>query len=137
MNQRSIIYSLKRQHGKAIQIVIPGDAQVDPLTGNIYTDDSVINVRRALVLNAKTIRDFEYDLSFIAANKNFTYGGFFDVRNRVVVVDAQDTFPGYEPTLNHRLIFENRNWQVMDMETSDSIIRFLVHSLEGSPLNES
>jgi hypothetical protein len=41
-------------------------------------------------LPRKLRTDFAYDLSFIAANKNFTYGGFFGKTSRLVLIDALD-----------------------------------------------
>jgi hypothetical protein len=36
----------------------------------------------------KEERDFVYDLSFIAANKNFTYGGQFQIERVNIIIDT-------------------------------------------------
>jgi hypothetical protein len=44
----------------------------------------------AIVTSFRLARDFSYDLAFIAANKNFTYGGFYDETSKFVMIDAKD-----------------------------------------------
>jgi hypothetical protein len=52
--------------------------------------DATVSINRAILLPRKISTNFAYDLSFIAANKNFTYGGFFGKTQRVILIDARD-----------------------------------------------
>lgn len=87
---RMIIYSLKREWGTPVLI------RREKVTLDVDTGDQTItveqscNIRRAVILPRAVQTDFVYDLSFIAANKNFTYGGNFEVTNQNLLVDARD-----------------------------------------------
>jgi hypothetical protein len=84
------------------------------MTGAITVDERVIKVRRAIILDNKMKREFSYDLSFIAANKNFTYGGFYDTSSRTIIVDGADLPHDYAPTLNDRCVHNNERYQFKD-----------------------
>lgn len=84
------LYRLKRAYGQQAEIVWTvstgpaDDAGVCPVVR-----DS-ISVKRAIVLPNRLSTDFAYDLTFIASNKNFTYGGLFDINRRRIIVDRRD-----------------------------------------------
>lgn len=87
---KNILYPLKRRYG------LP--AKIQRLTGVVNNVETgvqaktyeVIVIKRAILLPQNTIRKFIYDLSFIAANKNFTYGAFFDNTSRIILIDGKD-----------------------------------------------
>lgn len=106
-----ILYRLKKDFGQRVNIIIPGSMTQDVMTGVITTNEQSIIVKKAIILDAKISRDFVYDLSFIAANKNFTYGGLFDVSKRTMILDGLDLPKGYVPTLNDRCVFNNTRYQ--------------------------
>lgn len=85
-----IIYRLKRTHGGRVLVILPGKAVHDRKTGKTVQPTKVIEILRAPILPASQQRKFDYDLSFIAANKNFTYGGFFDTVDNTVIIDNAD-----------------------------------------------
>jgi hypothetical protein len=87
---KKIIYSLKREWGT------PVDIRRETVTLNVDTGNNVItpvlscSIRRGIILPRAIQTDFVYDLSFIAANKNFTYGGNFEVDNQDLLLDGRD-----------------------------------------------
>ena len=87
---RKILYRLKRQFGAEIIVYKVADATTNLQTGALTRQYLTTTVKRAIVMPAKTLRDFVYDLSFIAANKNFTYGAFFDLSYRAIIIDQKD-----------------------------------------------
>jgi len=85
-----IIYNLKRQWGTAM-ILKRETTALDVDTGvETPTVVATVTVGRGILLPRKIATDFAYDLSYIAANKNFTYGGFFGKSSRLILVDAKD-----------------------------------------------
>jgi len=84
------IYRLKRNFGQAVTLRQCTSNISDIQTGEITRTYSDYNIIRAIVLPKNIKRDFSYDLSFIAANKNFTYGGFYDVNTRIVMIERKD-----------------------------------------------
>jgi len=87
---KKIIYSIKREWGTPIRIERE-EVSLDVKTGEQSSSlEESCDIRRAVILPRAIQTDFVYDLSFIAANKNFTYGGNFEVTNQDVLVDARD-----------------------------------------------
>lgn len=89
---RSAIRNLKRRYGQRIQLtrmttVGTTDYTSGSTTGN---ETEILKIRKAIVLPSRLKRGFTYDLSFIASNKNFTYGGFYDIAQRTIILDNKD-----------------------------------------------
>lgn len=89
-NIRAIIYRLKREYGCSIIIKKPTNNAYNLETGATTRTYTSMTIRRAIVLPRKFKIDYIYDLSFVAANKNFTYGGLFGTSDVVVIVDVKD-----------------------------------------------
>jgi hypothetical protein len=106
-----ILYRLKMNFGQLINIMTVRTMTQVVTTGAITMDERVIKVKRAIILDAKISRDFIYDLSFIAANKNFTYGGLFDTSSRTIIIDGIDLPRDYVPTLNDRCVHNGERYQ--------------------------
>ena len=87
---KPIIYRLKRNYGVTVKVVRLSNLQDNLQTGKMSQDKQEITIKRAIVGPALALRDFVYDLSFIAANKNFTYGGFFDTDTSIMILDTKD-----------------------------------------------
>lgn len=89
---RSAIRNLKRRYGQNIRLTrMTTVGTTDFTSGKTSGNETEIKkIRRAIVLPSRLKRGFTYDLSFIAANKNFTYGGFYDVAQRTIILDNKD-----------------------------------------------
>jgi len=112
--QRRLIYRLKRDKGVPLSFYQPVNTSQDLKTGVVSRAVTVTNIRRAIVMQSRQLRDFEYDLSFIAANKNFTMGGYFDQTDRVVLIDAKDLPSGFKLDLNDYVQTGNRRYNVLE-----------------------
>lgn len=104
---KAIIYRLKRNFGTTVKIIRLSSLSNNVRTGAITVTKQTITISRGIVGPAKLTRDFVYDLSFIAANKNFTYGGYFDVSDRGLILDSKDLPSGFEPNLNDYALIDN------------------------------
>ena len=120
------LYRLKRQLGVAISVWQPLINTRDVKTGNITRDYTVTFIRRGIVMPSKVIRDFVYDLSYIAANKNFTYGGYFDIDERLVILDIKDLPKGFELTQGDHLIWDNRRYEVKEFAEAEQDQGYLI-----------
>jgi hypothetical protein len=85
-----IVYRLKRQYGLPIIVRKPTKNDNDVQTGKITREYATFKVRKAIVLPADLMRTFIYDLTYVAANKNFAYGGLFDKTMKVFIIDKKD-----------------------------------------------
>ena len=98
-----VLRGLKRHYGMPISILIPTINDTNYRTGVVTYEESTINIKKAIILPSKWKRDYTYDLAYVAANKNFTEGGYFDTAQRDVIVDFKDVPLEYEPNANHRI----------------------------------
>ncbi len=112
---RQIVYRLKRNFGVPITFIRLSNYQDDGDTGDMSQTKQNITIKRAILAPAKMIRDFVYDLSFIAANKNFTYGGYFDAGDRIMIIDAKDLPKGFEPNLNDYIIYDGVKYTLKEV----------------------
>lgn len=107
---RSTLYQLKREYGVELNIVYRTSSTPDLATGDLTVVKDAESVRRAIVLPSKIDRTFEYDLAFIASNKNFTYGGFYDEQRRRIIIDRRDLPTGFEIKVGYTLIFNGKRY---------------------------
>ena len=115
---KGIIYRLKREYGLPIIVYHRLSTDTDLKTGVITETFQTLCIRRAAVLPNRRIRDFAYDLSYIAANKNFTYGGFFDPEDRTIILDKDD-LKNLELTKDDFIIFQEKQYEVKEMREAE------------------
>lgn len=88
-------------------------------TGEVTIVTDSYKVQRAIVLPVNTDRDFVYALTFIASNKNFTYGGFFEQQRVQVYIDGPDMLVPIE--VDHWLTIGSRRFEV------EAIVDYVPH----------
>lgn len=132
-----ILYRLKKDYGQPVSIMTRTALTQNVQTGLITQTERVIKIRRAIVVDAKQSRDFVYDLSFIAANKNFTYGGEFDTSKRQIILDGHDLPKDYKPSINDRCVFDGVRYQFATMEPTVYNLGYIltVKSLDAQVTN--
>ena len=131
--QKQIIYRLKRDMGTPVDYYQPISNVQNVKTGVVVRSFTVTPVKRALVFETKELRKFEYDLSFIAANKNFTMGGYFDQAERFILLDVEDLPKDFSPSSNDHVVSRGRRYQVILVnELEDNrLIAVKVKELKG------
>lgn len=130
-NIRSTLYSLKKTWATQMDWYQLTGSTMNVETGALETNWNVVSVRRAILLPDEWVRNFAYPLSFLAANKNFAYGDYYDRSRRQVIVDVRDLprtwrFDPNQPEFNDKLVIDNRVyqlWKAIDFE--DSLAYFL------------
>ncbi len=124
---RNIVYRLKRQYGvpAVIEYRTAADAY-DLELGTITRTTTRINVKRAILLPQTIKTDFVYDLSFIAANKNFTYGGEFQTGTRIFIIDAKDLPSNFVIDQEMQLIVSSRKFTISESTKTEGGYSWLV-----------
>jgi hypothetical protein len=132
---RKAIYNLKRQFGMLIQIYRPTTNSVNYKTGQMSEDLQTVTVRKAVIFPNRKHRDFAYDLSFIAANRNFTYGGYYDVSHRKILFDLRDLPSGFVIDIKCRLVFGGKRYEVKEVHNFEhnEAVFVIATWLEGAP----
>ena len=85
-----ILYRLKRSFGLEVEFYNPTSSDYDITTGAMTRVFENFTVKKAIVLPNQIQTKFSYDLAFIATNKNFTYGGYYDTSIRNMIVSKSD-----------------------------------------------
>jgi len=109
---RHLVYDLKRDYGFPITVVKTVSIDMDLKSGVKRPILSYHKIKRAIFLPSRMFRSFVYDLSYVASNKNFTAGGFFDPIDRVIFLDARD-ISEIEP--DDRVIYNNEEYIVTEI----------------------
>jgi len=136
---RRVIKRLKRRYGLPIVLY------KTTATGTIDWDNAAVSGRsvsnksiaKVLVLPGRTAKTFNYDLSFIAANKNFTYGGTYDTTTRDFIIDNDD-IGNFGIDLQTIVRFGGSDYEVkelLDFEESNAVYLTAI-KVEGQ-VNES
>jgi len=114
---RKILRRLKKRYG--LPVTFRNHTSTNDLESGVITRVTVEqSVRRCIVLNSEEARDFAYDLSYIAANKDFTYGGFFDTSKRLMIVDVKD-LNTLELDMNSEVVYNGLLYRMVKLERSE------------------
>lgn len=111
---RHLVYDLKRDYGFPILITKTLNVTTNIEEGTKRPTLSYRNVKRAIFLPARTFRSFVYDLSYVASNKNFTTGSFFDPTDRIIFLDTRD-ITNFEIAIDDRIIYNNEEYIVTEV----------------------
>jgi hypothetical protein len=87
------------------------------------------SISRAILLPKRIRTDFIYDLSFVAANKNFTYGGYFGRTDRFVIVDAKDLGTFVIDKESDVCVISNRRYTIKEVEEYDEAGKIVLYIL--------
>jgi hypothetical protein len=110
----AVVYRLKRRFGVPIQLLKRTSTSVDIETGRKTIVKAFVNVRRAIVLPTREHREFFYDLAFIAAAKNFTYGAHIDSSERRFILDRKD-LRGWAVEVGQWIVYQNQRYDVKEV----------------------
>ena len=111
-----VVYRLKRRYGSIVDFYYRTSSTVNLETGQKTVVKDFFRVNRAIVLPSDIHREFRYDLTFIATNKNFTYGGHFDTSQRRIIVDRKDVPLGRELEVGQYCIYDGRRYELKQVE---------------------
>jgi len=129
------IYKLKRRYGQTITLT-----RLSTLGTYDYTDGTQSGrtieskiIKKAVVLPARGIKTFSYDLAFIAANKNFTYGGYYDKFQRTMIIDQKD-IGTFDINLNTVITIKTKKYGIKELHEYEeqSAILLIIIEVKGN-----
>ncbi|MEE9548666.1 MAG: hypothetical protein V3V68_04860 [Nitrosomonadaceae bacterium] len=122
---RKVFYRLKRDYGFPIRLYKITNVTLDLEAGTKTRRVRYKSIPRAVFVTAKLYRSFVYDLSFIAVNKNFVSGGFFDPEDRVILIDWQDT-RDFEIEVDDYIVYNDKHYLITQVRTFENDAGYLV-----------
>jgi hypothetical protein len=133
---KAIIYRLERNYGLSVYLRQPIENVNDVETGAIQRSFLVTKLYKVPVLPGTLIRDFAYDLTYLAANKNFAYGAFFDRTIAFFIINKR--YVSQSITLSDHIIHNQRRYDIISVELAEDNKAYLIKAkmLESSDLVE-
>ena len=133
-NIRTSLYTLKMHYGRPCYVRRPLQNDMNLQTGVTIRNYDVHFIRRAVITESRKIKDFIYDLTFVAANKNFAYGAVFDKDSTTVIIDQKDM--DVELDLESDCIIEGRQHSMVTLVTMPDLRSLVlqVKFIQGSEL---
>ena len=131
---RARFYVLKQHYGQVVYLRKPLTNAPDLQTGRLIRNFDVNYIRRAVIADTKSAKDFVYDLSYVAANKNFSYGGIFDKEQIVILIDIRDL--NQVPDNHWDFVLRSKQHTIMSVNTLPDygIVAVTGRYVEGSVL---
>lgn len=109
---RNVLYKLKLDYGFPIDLYRFTGQDVNTATGTITRTRIKVEVDLAVIMSEQDSRKFAYSRAFIAENRAFTFGGYFDVGVRMCILDALDLPEEFVPKIDDYLVAEGIRYQV-------------------------
>ena len=132
---KSTIYKLKRRFGESITVKRTTNiGTIDYTTGAISDRvEESIKIKQVIFLPFALSRNFSYDLTYLAANKNFTYGATYDLEESTIICDKKD-FKDFTVDMDMTIIKGTQTFQVKKIEESyqnSSVLIIRITELKG------
>jgi hypothetical protein len=121
------IYKLKRQYSQEVVVQKITETERDWKNGNRQRHIQHVFIRRAVVTGTDVLKRFVYDLSFIAANKNFIVGGLFDQLDNFIIIDGKDLPKGFKINHDSRLIIDSKKFEIKKIAKTPDDKSYFIH----------
>ena len=130
-----MMYAFKRQYsgeGGEISIYQLDKSEVDLCTGIPEREVTVFNIKRGVVLPARASTKFLQNSSKISADRFSAFGGTYDIRSRVFLIDRTDA-PDLKLADDDWLIYRGMKYEVkfFDEFEFDSVYVIVADSVCG------
>lgn len=91
-------------------------------------------VPKGILFPSVLSKKFFYDLSFIAANKNFTYGGNIDLKTRFMILDSAELPRAFQITTDDMIVCNMIRYAIKQIDDLDSQLGYLLSltNIQGS-----
>lgn len=119
------IYQFKREYGCELTYVevLASESNVETGSRNI---NKRINVIQAVLLPRRNQRKFIQDISYLAANKNFTYGGLSDYESVTLVISSEDLPSQIQIDLNGYFILDGQRYEKTEFTKLDHEVGYIL-----------
>lgn len=132
---RNVIYALKRAYGFPLRLYKITNVVKNLETGTKTRTVQYKSITRAVFVSARFYRSFVYDLSYIAAAKDFTSGGFFDSHDRAILFDWQD-LRDFEIKVDDYVVYDGMQYVITEIRTfeNDTLYLVKIRGVRGSEI---
>lgn len=129
---RRLLYAFKRQWGTSFDYVQILESSVNDRTG-VRVVKRAIHKINGVRLPHNQARKFVQDIGYLAANKNFTYGGLNDFNTIILLLDSHDLPDNFQVDLNGYVNFDGKRYERVSFSDHMGVIYVLVvRGVEGA-----
>lgn len=117
---KRILYQILHRFGTPAQLY-KLTSSTDVATGARQDVTEVVELRRFASFEVSFMKKFEYNTAFTQANKNFAYGGIYEVGDRIGFID--------HPSMNKEwyFILDGRRYNIQEYNELDFNLGYTVH----------
>lgn len=126
------LYALERKWGVPADLYHLNSSTPNYETGKSVVDRTKIHLPKLITHQVDSLHKFEYDLSFLAANKNFTYGGFYAPGDRIAVICAQRIPSEVKIELHDYIVLSGIRYNLQRIQRLDFHAGWILH-LRNTP----
>lgn len=135
---KNLLYRMKMQYGFTATLTKMDTTTnaFNPQTGVETSNDTDYTIKKVVELSRHEQRDFEYDLAYIAAGKNFTYGAYYDEGKKLLIFEKRQlrnsTDDGfYDIKIEDRVKIDNEDgtaevYKIMDITRLKANMGYIV-----------
>ena len=116
------LYPLMQEQGHPITYTVLSSYAPNYRTGDLKYTLTEHSLPRAITWSVVQAQKFEYDLAFVAANKNFTYGGFFTVGDRALILSD----PPFTPSFRDFFVYNSKRYNVHKIQELDDAAGYIL-----------
>lgn len=123
---RLMLYSLERKWGVPADLykITVGTPNFE--TGGKATTLAKYHIPKFITHGVQFDQKFEYDLSFLAANKNFTYGGVYQPGDRFAIVNSE-SLNGVVLDMKDYFVYGGLRYAIQRLQQIDYKVGWFVH----------
>lgn len=114
-----IFYALERKLGVEASLYKVTSQSPNFETGRLNVTTSVMRIPRFITCSMEEAHKFEYDLGYLAANKNFTYGGLYEPGDRLGLFSGRNLPEGFRVEMSDYIVWDGQKYDIVRIQTYD------------------
>ena len=136
---KGILYRLKRTWGQPLSLCYLTSSTTDLATGVKQVTRSALQIKRAILLPTSAHKAFKYDIGYLRANSNFTYGSLWTDASRRMIVDRTDLPADFTIAItdNQYVVYDHKRYSLKEVEDiEDFAVMVTMEFTGGEVTNE-
>lgn len=123
---KRILYAFRRIHGVPADLYKVTVGTPDYETGNLGVSRTKVSLPQVITGSVDLMKKFEYDLGYVKANSNFTYGATFETGDRVAIIDGC-YLNGYSIQQKDYIVYDTTRYDMVKIHKMDGGVGHILH----------
>lgn len=123
---KRILYAFRRLHGVPADLYKVVVTNPDYATGRLGVSRTKVSLPQVITGSVDLMKKFEYDLGYVKANSNFTYGLTFEIGDRIAIVDGC-YLSGYQIQQKDYIVYDTTRYDMVKIHRMDASLGYILH----------